>query len=147
MKRIYSIIILSLLALAACATPSSEFNKAKEINTIESYKAFLDRFPNGPYTKMAKEKIAQLNEKDRRMRQIHENWDKLNKGMSVDEVDNLVGPLNRGAVVSIRMLADKAKASANTGNPSTTGNEFPYRGRYFTLIFDSTGKLSSWSLK
>lgn len=148
MKLIFGIfIMLSILTLAGCATPSAEFDKAKKINTIDSYNAYLKEFPYSQYTKKAKDKIAELTEAERRKKQIEKYWGKLSKGMSVDEVDNLIGPLNRGAVGSIRYLADKAKASAGTSNTPKAGSEFPYRGRYFTLIFDATGRLSEWSLK
>ncbi len=147
MKRISGIIILSVLTLAGCATPTSEYTKAKEINTIESFRAYIKEYPYSQYTRTAENKIAELSEKQRRNTQIKQSWDKLRKGMSVDEVDSLIGPLNRGAVASLRYLSDNAKRSARTGNRSTAGSDFPYRGRYFTLIFDASGKLSSWSLK
>ena len=141
MKPIFHIIIiLSILALASCATPTSEYNKAEEINTVDSYKAYIEAYPYGPYTNKAKEKIAELSEKERTEIQLKNNWGKLRKGMSVDDVDGLIGPLNRTAVGNIKRLAENK-------NTQQAGGEFPYRTQFFTLIFDANGRLSEWSLK
>ena len=141
MKTIFGIIVMiSVLALAGCATPSSEYDKASKINSIDSYKAYVEKFPYGHYTKKAKDKIAEMVKTESKKNQLKNNWGKLNKGMSVDEVDSLIGPLNRSAVISIRNLADNKNASKIAGG-------FPYRGHLFTLKFDATGRLSEWSLK
>lgn len=141
MKPAFTIIIvLSIFSLAGCATISGEYEQASKINTIDSYKAFLEKYPHSPYTNKANNKIAELRKLERdkkRLEKINKNWDKLRKGMSVDEVDSLVGPLNRTAVISIKKLAE---------NKNATGG-FPYRGHFFTLIFDSEGKLSDWSFE
>lgn len=134
------IIILSILTLAGCATPTSEYNKAKEINSIESYKAYVEQYPYGRYTVKAKEKIAELTEKETKKTQLKNNWGKLSKGMSVDDVDSLIGPLNRGAVRNIKKLAENKNGQKADGG-------FPYRGHFFTLKFDTKGRLSEWSLK
>ena len=150
MKPTFSIIImLSVLTLAGCATPYSEYDKAREINSINSYEAYLEKYPYGPYSVKAKDKIAELKQAERerqRVNQIKQNWDKLRKGMSVDEVDNLIGPLDRGAVISIRNLAQNNTASSGVNNAPKAEGGFPYRGLYFTLQFDATGKLSEWLL-
>jgi hypothetical protein len=140
-------LILSFLTLAGCATPTSEFNKAKEINTVDSYKAYVKEYPYGQYTRIAKDKIAELEEAKRRKEQIKINWDKLRKGMSVEEVDSLIGPLNRGAVNSIKFMSRNRNASTATGSNPEAEAGFPYRGRYFFIKFDATGRLESWSLK
>jgi len=134
------IIILSILTLAGCATPTSEFNKAKEINSIESYKAYVEQYPYGPHTIKAKEKIAELINTEAKKIQLKNNWGKLSKGMSVDDVDSLIGPLDRSAVRSIKNLAEKR-------NGQKGKSEFPYRDYYFTIIFDANGRLSEWSIK
>ena len=111
MKPIFVIIsAFFIIGLSACATPASDFNRAKEI-------------------------------------QLKNNWGKLSKGMSVDEVDSLIGPLNRGAVISIRNMADKAKASSGASHHQQAGGNFPYSDHFFRLIFDGNGRLSEWSLK
>ncbi|MDX2504933.1 MAG: hypothetical protein QNL62_10725 [Gammaproteobacteria bacterium] len=134
------IIILSILTLAGCATPTSEYNKAREINSIESYKAYVEEFPYGRYTNKAKEKIAELTKTETKKYQLKNNWEKLIKGMSVDDVDSLIGPLNRTAVRNIKKLADNKNGQKAEGG-------FPYGGRFFTLKFDENGRLSEWSLK
>lgn len=140
-------VILSALVLAGCATPAVDYEKAAEINSVEGYKAFLQKHPYSPYTHRAKNKIAELQEAERRISQIEQNWGKLRKGMSVDEVDSLIGPLNRGAVSSIKYLYENKNASSGKVNPQKSADGYPYRGRYFTLQFDASGKLSEWSLK
>ena len=67
--------------------------------------------------------------------------------MLVDEVDGLIGPLNRAAVISIRNLAENKNLSSDISNTSKAEGGFPYRDHYFYLKFDATGKLSEWSLK
>ena len=67
--------------------------------------------------------------------------------MSVDEVDSLIGPLNRGAVRSIKNLAEHKNASSGMSNTPKAEGGFPYRGHFFTLKFDATGRLSEWSLR
>jgi hypothetical protein len=141
------IIILSILTLAGCATPASEYAKASKINTIDSYKAFVEKYPYSFYVNEAKDKIATLEYTERRKSQIKRNWDKLSKGMSVDDVDSLIGPLNRAAVRSIKNLAKNKNTSSGKSNTQKSVNGFPYRGHFFTLQFDATGKLSEWSLK
>lgn len=141
MKPIFGIIILlSILSLAGCATPTSEYNKAKEINTIEGYKAYAEKYPYSPYTNKAKARAAELAKTKSIKNQLKNNWGKLSKGMSVDDVDSLIGPLNRSAVNNIKRLADNK-------NAQTAGAGFPYRTRFFTLMFDANGRLSEWSLK
>ena len=141
------IILLTILTLASCATPTSEFNHAKEINTIDSYRVYVEKYPYGPYTNAAKAKITELTKKASKEIQLKNNWGKLQKGMSVDEVDSLIGPLNRAAVLSIKKLADKYKASASMNGSRNAGGGFPYSSHYFTLRFDDNGRLSEWSLK
>jgi len=141
------IIILSILTLAGCATPTSEYNKAREINSIDSYKAFVEKYPNSRYTKKAKGKVAELEKLERRKNEIKKYWSKLSKGMSADEVDRLIGPLNRSAVRSIRNLAKNKNASSGISNAPKSEGGFPYGGRFFTLKFDANGRLSEWLLK
>ena len=141
------IIILSILTLAGCATPSSEYGKASKINSIDSYKDFVEKYPYSRYTKEAKDKIAELQKTTRRIIQIEKNWGKLKKGMSVDEVDSLIGPLNRAAVRSIKYLFENKNSSSEKSNAPKSEDGYPYRGNFFTLKFDSTGRLSDWSLK
>lgn len=134
------IIILSILTLAGCATPTSEYNKARDINSIDSYKSYVEKYPYGPYTNKAKEQIAELTKIESKKYQLKNNWGKLSKGMSVDDVDSLIGPLNRAAVRNIKKLAENK-------NNQKSKSEFPYRDHYFTLKFDVNGSLSEWSLK
>ena len=133
------IIILSILTLAGCATPTSEYTKASEINSIDSYKAYVEKYPYGPYTNKAKEKISELTNTETKKTQLKNNWGKLSKGMSVDDVDSLIGPLNRTAVRNIKKLAENKTGQKAEG-------EFPYRDHFFTIIFDANGRLSEWSL-
>jgi len=141
------IIILSILTLAGCATPTSEYNKAREINSIESYKAYVEQYPYGRYTTKAKEKISELIKTEAKKIQLKNNWGKLSKGMQVDDVDSLIGPLNRTAVRNIKNLAENKNASSGISNTPKAEGGFPYRGRFFTLKFDATGRLSEWWLK
>ena len=132
------IIILSILTLVGCGTtPSTDFAEARKINSIDSYRSYLQKHPHSQYTNRAKTEITKLEKSEIRKNQIKRNWGELSKGMSVDEVDSFIGPLNRGAVMSIKNLSKNKNAS----------NGFPYRGHYFTIIFDATGRLSEWSLK
>jgi hypothetical protein len=147
MKPIFGIILmLSIFTLAGCATPAGDYEKASNINSIEGYKAFVEKYPNSFYTNEAKKKIAELTYREQKQTQIKNNWGKLTKGMSVDEVDSLLGPLNRAAVRSIKNLADNKNASSNASSSSNAEGGFPYRGHFFTLKFDATGRLSEWSL-
>lgn len=134
------VIILSIFTLAGCATPTSEYNKAKEINSIESYKAYVEKYPYGPYTNKAKAKAVELVKIESKKNQLKNNWGKLSKGMSVDDVDSLIGPLNRTALRNIKKLAENKNGQKAEG-------EFPYRDHFFTLKFDANGRLSEWSLK
>ena len=148
MKPTFGIIImLSILTLAGCATPSNEYDKASKINSIDSYKAYVEKYPYGPYTKKAKDKIAELVKTETKKNQLKNNWGKLSKGMSVDDVDSLIGPLNRGAVRSIKNLAENKNASSSINNIPKAEGGFPYRGHFFTLKFDAAGRLSEWSLR
>lgn len=148
MKPTFGIIImLSIFTLAGCATIPGEYEKARKIDSIDSYRAFLQKYPYSKYTNRAKNKIAKLSETERQKNQIKKNWRKLSKGMSVDEVDSLLGPLNRGAVRSIKNLAKNKNVSSGTNNAPKTEGGFPYRDHFFTLKFDATGRLSDWSLK
>ena len=142
------IIILSILTLVGCGTtPSVDFEKAKKINSIDSYRSFLQNHPYSQYTNRAKTEITKLEKSEIRKNQIKRNWGELSKGMSVDEVDSLIGPLNRGAVRGIKKLAENKNATSGISNTQKAEGGFPYRGHFFTLIFDATGKLSEWSLK
>lgn len=148
MKPTFGIIILlSALTIAGCATPRADYEKAEHINSVEAYRAFLQKYPYSQYTEDAKSKIAKLEETERRKNQIKENWGKLRKGMSVEEVDTLIGPLNATAMRRIKNLAGNKNASSSAGNVPKAGGGFPYGGHYFTLQFDAAGKLSEWSLK
>ena len=148
MKRTFCyFVIFFAFMIVGCATLSGDYEKAKEINSIDSYRTFLQKYPDSQYTGLANRKLAELEESERRQNQIKENWGKLRKGMSVDEVDSLIGPLNRGAVSSIKYLFDNKNAVSSNSNAQESVDGFPYRGRYFTLQFDATGRLSEWSLK
>ena len=142
------IIILSILTLVGCGTtPFVDFEKAKKINSLDSYRSYLQKHPYSQYTNRAKTEITKLEKSEIRKSQIKRSWDKLSKGMSVDEVDSLVGPLNRGAVRGIKNMAENKKTTLGISNDQKAESGFPYRGHYFTLIFDASGKLSEWSLK
>lgn len=148
MKLKFSIALtLSLLTLAGCSFPTGDYDRARKVDSIDGYKAFLEKHPYSKYAKRTKYKIAELEKAERRKAEIKKNWGKLSKGMSVDEVDSLIGPLNRGAVRSIKNMSDNSDASSGISSAQKAGAGFPYRDHSFTLEFDATGKLSSWSLK
>jgi len=140
------VLMLSILSLAGCATPTSEFNKASKINSVDSYKAYLKKYPYSPYTRKAKNRITELTTTENKKYQLKKYWGRLSKGMSVDEVDALIGPLNRSAVISIKNLAKSKNASSGANDKPKPGAGFPYRTRLFTLKFGANGRLSEWSL-
>ena len=148
MKPTFGIIlILTILTLAGCATPTMEYDKASKINSIDSYKAFVEKYPYSQHTKKAKDKIAEMVKTEAKKNQLKNNWGKLSKGMSVDEVDSLIGPLKRGGSKKYKKLAENKNASSGISNAPKAEGGFPYGGHFFTLKFDATGRLSDWSLK
>jgi hypothetical protein len=141
------VVILSMLTLAGCSFPTGDYDRARKINSIDSYKEFLEKHPYSQYTKITKDKIEELEKAERRKNHVKKNWEKLSKGMSVDEVDSIIGPLNRAAVRSIKNMSENWNGSSGKDNAEKAGSGFPYRDHFFTLMFDAAGKLSSWSLK
>jgi hypothetical protein len=55
-KYIFFILIISVL-IFSCTQAKKDWDNAKRINTIESYKTFITLHPNGNYSKLAQGKI------------------------------------------------------------------------------------------
>ena len=62
---------------------------------------------------------------------VSQNWSKLRDGLSVDEVDALVGPLDKN-------FKDRTRSSGSTFESTST-----YGGALYTLKFRA-GKLNAW---
>lgn len=56
----FCIALCILFIFTSCESPEGEFNKAKQINTIEAYNNFLEKYPNDPLASEAKSQLARL---------------------------------------------------------------------------------------
>ncbi len=56
------LILSTLLFLASCASDEQAWEDAVEENTIESYKEYLEKYPEGEYAQEAKDEIHELSE-------------------------------------------------------------------------------------
>jgi hypothetical protein len=58
-RRVLSLFVGSVLA-AACASPSSDWSHAGELNTVAAYQQFLTKYPNDAHAAEAQNRIAAL---------------------------------------------------------------------------------------
>lgn len=59
-KQRWILVIVSILWLVGCATTKGDWQKAAHLNTIEAYKEFLREHPESEFTKLARERMEQL---------------------------------------------------------------------------------------
>ena len=52
--------LLVLILMVNCASQKSYLNKAMQENTIEAYKGFLQKYPNGEYSEKVKKHLIKL---------------------------------------------------------------------------------------
>ncbi len=53
-------ILAAMFLMMSCVTVSSEFKKARNIDTVVAYQEFLKKYPNSEFTKEAKKRIEEL---------------------------------------------------------------------------------------
>jgi hypothetical protein len=65
MKRLFILGVLCLLcSISAISQSKKEWERAQAINTWNVYQQFINNYPNGKYTELAKQKLAQLKKPD-----------------------------------------------------------------------------------
>ena len=112
MKTI-QITILPIIAaftcfLSGCSTTKSDYKSVRNADTIQAYQGFLSRHPTGEFADSAKQRIGALQvqeqQRERELREIKKqmaqdeqriknNWRQLRMGMTVTEVEKLLGEL------------------------------------------------------
>ena len=60
MKTIPSIALMCILLLTSCTTMKDRWYDARRFNTIESYEAFIERYPESPFVSDARAKILTI---------------------------------------------------------------------------------------
>jgi hypothetical protein len=113
-----------------------DWGDACATNTAAGYEAFLREHPGSDHAGTARYRI-------RRIESVSRNWGRLKRGMSVYEVDDLVGPLKGFGIDAIR----GAKDAADADRPPTVGGEVVYSDDYCELTFDVRGDLLLWARK
>lgn len=136
---------LSLFMLA-CSAPlthkqilEKDWRASERINTIESYSQFLKTHKDATYSEKARINIRRINIDIN----IAKNWEKLQKGMMLSEVDNLVGPLDEYFIAT--MKARMKPFTKGEKIPDDAPRLYTYRGGVYTLEFDIYGRLRRWS--
>jgi len=119
-----------------------DWDDACDANTRRSYAAFLDFYPSSKYAPVARKRIEQTGN-------IDKNWSRLKRGMSVYEVDRLVGPLTEFPIATIKRSKDASSDGRKLGGERLLptlpyGTEVPYSDDYCKLSFDAQGNLLKW---
>lgn len=76
-----------------------------------------------------------------RKQRVAQNWPKLKTGLTIDEVDLLVGPIDAGWK---QLVVELRNASANQS--SKTSSDLSYQGDIYILKFKDF-RLSFWQLR
>jgi hypothetical protein len=119
-------IICGLAAVAGCASPQEKAVQARRQQRV---------------ARMQQEE--QL-ESSQRSENVKQNWPKLHEGLSLDEVDQLVGPLNKQAK---KMYMDSLSIGAMFSTQGVkSSNNATFQTEAYIVIFDN-GQLKSWKLR
>lgn len=136
---------LSLFMLA-CSAPlthkqllAKDWLATERTNTIESYNQFLKNHRDPTYSEKARINIRRINIDQN----IVKNWEKLQKGMMLSEVDSLVGPFDEYFITT--MKARMKPVTKGEKIPDDAPRLYTYRGGVYTLEFDIYGRLRRWS--
>jgi len=60
MKKVNFFWLPLLIIFFVCSNPEKEFNKAKQVNTIEAYNGFLEKYPETEFSQAAKDSIIRI---------------------------------------------------------------------------------------
>ena len=136
-----------LLLLQGCGEPAdmTAWRQTKTTNTIQAYDDFTKQFSTSPYAVEAMEKRNEMENSRKAIEaqraNVATNWSKLCEGLTIEEVDRLVGPLGNEFVRETRKFVDVA---AMLGSVMPNSKAFEYKGAFYTLFFDTSGKLTMW---
>jgi hypothetical protein len=142
-----SFLITTLLLLQGCGEPAdmTAWRQTKTINTIQAYDDFTKQFSTSPYAVEAMEKRNEMENSRKAIEaqraNVAANWSKLCEGLTIEEVDRLVGPLGNLFVRETRKFVNVA---AMLGSVMPNSKAFEYKGAFYTLFFDTSGKLTMW---
>jgi hypothetical protein len=132
--------------MISCSAPlthkqklANEWRATERINTIESYNQFLKNHRDPRYSKKAKINILRI----KINQNIVKNWDKLEKGLMLAEVDKLVGPLDEYFISTMKGRMKPVIKGEKL--PDDAPRLYTYRGGVYTLEFDIYGRLRRWS--
>jgi hypothetical protein len=83
-------------------------------------------------------------EANQRSEHVQQNWSKLHKGLTIDEVDQLVGPLNEDAKHNYKTSLGMGALFSTSGVNSSISATFQTEA--YVLMFNN-GTLKSWELR
>jgi len=143
--------IFAALALVGCTSAPSisqeelDWQQARQTHTIGGYEAFLGSHAESEHRGAAEAAIGAMREQAAHAEAIRANWPKLHKGMTVDQVNDLVGPIDEKSLEFLRDAIDLSRSYGLTSSPSTLLYQSPAGMCRFE--FDSEGNLATWSLE
>ena len=142
-KIIYARMVLVMsavgLALSSCSGESGDWANAQKQNTVGAYQSYLRDNPEGKNANMARARIEAAHDRDIRAENVRDNWNALSRGISIDRVDELIGPMQNEAFR--RVSRNVGGLMAATGGQLTT----TIHQDFYSLRFDSGG-LAQWDL-
>ena len=139
---------VAALALVGCsaAGPTQEqldWQQAQRTNTAAGYKAFLNTHSDSEHREDAMLATETIHQFELEANRIREAWPKLAKGMTVDQVNELLGPIDEVSLQHLVDSMDLAREYGLTDSTNTLMNQSP--AGLYKLVFNTDGKLTEWS--
>lgn len=139
---------VAALALVGCASneisqEEADWKEAKRTNTAAGYQAFLDTHSDSEHGEVARLAVKVIQQQELKAERIRAAWPKLAAGMTLDEVNGLVGPIDEVSLQSFAEGIELGREYGMTDGTNTLVNQSP--AGVYRLVFDSNGKLVKWN--
>jgi len=140
---------IAALALVGCSAPvvvsqeETDWQQATQTHTIGGYEAFLGTYSESEHRGAAESAIGVMREHAAWAETIRANWSELREGLTLDQVNKLLGPIDEVSLQHLVDGMDLAREYGLTDSTNTLMNQSP--AGLYKLVFNTDGKLTEWS--
>ena len=128
--------------LSGCSSTKSDYEIARNNDTIRAYQGFLDQHPTSELTDPAKQRIAELQAQEKVEQRIQSNWGNLRAGMTEEQVGELLGKLDSKVWSWRTNIQGSENLQTGEVGPTTVTTIFTH-GKYILKYIGV--KLTDWS--